>query len=87
METKAEKDVNARDRERKQIAMIDWINKINELDAENKMDCTWKYILLGEKTFYSMSSKGATTEEILEYNLMSKSKIRGKLTFGEDDEY
>jgi len=37
-----------------------------------------------------MSSKGATTEEILEYNLMSKSKIKGTLTrfiTNRDDKY
>ncbi len=87
VETKAEKDVSNPNVKLKQIATIDWINKINELDAENKMDCTWKYILLGEVTFYAMSSKGATTEEILKYNLMSKLKIKRKLLFEEDDKY
>ncbi|MFA4957283.1 MAG: DEAD/DEAH box helicase family protein [Candidatus Methanoperedens sp.] len=89
VETKAEKDVNSPNVLLKQIATIDWKNKINDLDDENKMGCEWKYVLLGEKTFYSMSDKGATTEEILEYNLMSKSKIKGTLTrfTGEDDKY
>lgn len=89
VETKAEKDVNSPNVLLKQIATIDWKNKINDLDNENKMGCEWKYVLLGEKTFYSMSDKGATTEEILEYNLMSKSKLKGTLTrfTGEDDKY
>jgi hypothetical protein len=36
-----------------------------------------------------MSDKGATTEEMLEYNLMSKSKLKGTLTriTGEYDKY
>ena len=54
------------------------------------MNCTWKYVLLGEKTFYAMSDKGATTSEILEYNLMSKSKVKGTLTrftTDQDDKY
>lgn len=90
VETKAERDVNSPNVKLKQISTVDWINKINELNEENRMSCTWKYVLLGEKTFYSMSEKGATTSEILEYNLMSKSKIRGTLTrfiSDEDDKY
>mgnify|MGYP001221601598 CR=1 FL=1 len=90
VETKAEKDVNSPNVKSKQNATIDWKNKINNLDEENRMSCEWKYVLLGEKTFYSMSEKGATTEEILEYNLMSKSKLKGTLTRfidEKDDEY
>lgn len=89
VETKAERDVNSPNVQLKQIATIDWKNKINDLDDENRMGCEWKYVLLGEKTFYSLSDKGATTEEILEYNLMSKSKLKGTLTrfTGEDDKY
>lgn len=90
VETKAEKDVNSPNVKLKQISTVDWVNKINELNAENRMNCTWKYVLLGEKTFYSMSEKGATTSEILEYNLMSKSKIKGTLTrflSDKDDKY
>lgn len=90
VETKAEKDVNSPNVKLKQISTVDWVNKINELNAENRMNCTWKYVLLGEKTFYSMSDKGANTSEILEYNLMSKSKIKGTLTrflSDEDDKY
>jgi type III restriction enzyme len=89
VETKAERDVNSPNVKLKQISTIDWINKVNELDEENRFSCVWKYVLLGEKTFYSMSDKGATTEEILEYNLMSKSKLKGTLTrfIGGDDKY
>jgi len=89
VETKAEKDVNSPNVKLKQISTIDWINKINDLEEEKRMACIWKYVLLGEKTFYSMADKGATTEEILEYNLMSKSKVKGTLTrfFGREDKY
>jgi type III restriction enzyme len=90
VETKAERDVNSPNVKLKQNSTIDWINKINELDEEKRMSCIWKYVLLGEKTFYSMSDKGATTSEILEYNLMSKSKLKGTLTrftSNKDDKY
>jgi len=85
VETKAERDVNSPNVQLKHNATIDWKNKINELEKEHRMNCEWKYVLLGEKTFYSMSDKGASTEEILNYNLMSKSKIKGTLTRFIDD--
>jgi len=43
------------------------------------MNCTWSYVLLGEKTFYGMSEKDASTEEILEYAKLTKAKVKGTL--------
>lgn len=79
VETKAEKDLNDRNVLSKRMATIDWTNKLNELKPEDRMDCTWHYVLLGEKLFYGMSEKGATTEEILEYAKMTKAKLKGTL--------
>jgi len=79
VETKAEKDLNDRNVTSKRLATVDWTDKINELKPEDRMDCTWHYVLLGEKTFYGMSEKGADTEEILEYAKLTKSKIKGTL--------
>lgn len=63
----------------KRLATLDWISKVNELKAEERMGCTWHYVLLGERTFYEFSGKGATTEEILKYTLLTKDKVEGKL--------
>ena len=79
VETKAEKDLNNQNVQSKRLATIDWIEKVNELNPEDRMNCVWHYILLGEKTFYGLSDKGASTEEILEYAKMTKSKIKGTL--------
>ncbi|MGB2728251.1 MAG: DEAD/DEAH box helicase family protein [Halobacteriota archaeon] len=81
VETKAQKDVNNPNVKQKRLATIDWINKINELKPEDRMNCTWDYVLLGENTFYEFQDKGASTEEILEYAKMTKAKIEG--TVGE----
>jgi type III restriction enzyme len=88
VETKAEKDVNNPNVSYKQLSTIDWINKVNELNENDRNGCTWKYVLLGENTFYSMSKNGANTEEILEYGIMSKSKLKGTLTrfLGQSDD-
>jgi type III restriction enzyme len=79
VETKAEKDLNDRNVTSKRLATVDWTDKINELKPEDRMDCNWHYVLLGEKTFYGMSEKGADIEEILEYAKLTKSKIKGTL--------
>lgn len=79
VETKAERDLNNQNVKSKRLATIDWTDKINELKPEDRMDCTWSYVLLGETTFYSMSDKGATTEEILEYAKLTKAKVKGTL--------
>lgn len=79
VETKAEKDLNNQNVKSKRLATIDWTDKINELKSEDRMGCTWSYVLLGENTFYSMSEKGASTEEILEYAKLTKAKVKGTL--------
>jgi len=79
VETKAERDMNNYNVKQKQRATIDWCNKVNELSEEDRMGCNWHYALLGEKTFYSMSEKDATTKDILDYAKMTKAKILGTL--------
>jgi len=79
VETKAERDLNNQNVKSKRLATIDWTDKINELKPVDRMDCAWSYVLLGENTFYSMSEKGANTEEILEYAKLTKAKIKGTL--------
>lgn len=79
VETKAERDLNNVNVKQKRLATIDWIDKVNELKQDDRMGCVWSYVLLGEKTFYGMSEKGATTQEILEYAKLTKAKIKGTL--------
>lgn len=80
VETKAERDLNNINVKQKRLATIDWVSKVNELKSEDRMGCTWSYVLLGERTFYGMSAKGATTEEILEYAKLTKAKVKGTLS-------
>jgi len=79
VETKAESNLNNQNVQSKRLATVDWIEKVNELNPEYRMNCVWSYVLLGEKTFYSMSKKGASTEEILEFAKLTKAKIKGTL--------
>ena len=79
VETKAEKDLNQQNVINKRLAAAEWVNRVNQLKENDRMNCTWSYVLLGEETFYSMSKNGATTEEILEYAKMTIPKIKGEL--------
>lgn len=79
VETKAERDLNDKNVTSKRLATCDWVDKINQLLPEQKMHCMWHYVLLGEKTFYSMSEKGGDTKEILEYAKKTKAQIKGTL--------
>ena len=77
VETKAEKDLENKNVQSKQLATIDWINKINELQPDDRMNCVWSYVLLGENTFYGMRDKGADLLEILNYATRTKSMLKG----------
>ena len=79
VETKAERDLDNQNVQSKRLATVDWIEKVNELNPEDRMNCVWTYVLLGEKTFYGMSEKGADTEEILNYATKTKSMLKGTL--------
>lgn len=79
VETKADKDVGNPNVQQKRIATVHWLEKVNELPEEERMDAEWSYVLLGENTFYSMMDRGASLKEILEYALMTRAKAEGTL--------
>ena len=79
VETKAERDLNAVNVTQKRLATVDWIEKVNGLSPEDRMNCDWRYALLGENTFYGMSEKGASTREMLDYAILTKARIKGTL--------
>jgi len=79
VETKAEKDMSNVNVKQKRLATLDWVDKVNELKPDDRMNCNWSYVLLGENTFYRMSEQGANTQEILEYAKLTKSKVKGTL--------
>jgi type III restriction enzyme len=79
VETKSERDMSNQNVKNKRLAAIDWIDKVNELPPEERMDCTWSYVLLSQNTFEQMKKQGATICEILEYAKLTKAKVRGTL--------
>ncbi|MBW7897474.1 hypothetical protein B188_22960 [Candidatus Brocadiaceae bacterium B188] len=79
VETKAQEDIKDENVLLKKQSALDWLKKIDELKPQDRDDCGWSYALLGENTFYSMQSKGASLEEILEYSKLTKQRVEGTL--------
>lgn len=79
VETKAHKDIDEHNVKQKQKGALDWCEKINQLEPDNRMSATWNYSILDDSTFYAMSTKGANTKEILEYCKITNAKIKGTL--------
>lgn len=77
VETKADKDIKSPNVQKKRISTLDTLEKINELNPEDRMNSTWKYALLRENTFYSMLDNGASIKDILEYTIVTEDKARG----------
>lgn len=65
VETKAQKDVDNINVQYKKKAVENAIEKINELNAADRMGCKWKCVLLGEDKFYDMRDKGMSIIEML----------------------
>ncbi|MGK0466990.1 DEAD/DEAH box helicase family protein [Clostridium sp.] len=67
VETKAQKDLNNDNVKSKEQAAKDWINKVNYLKEEERMNCIWNYVLLGETVYYTMKKDGGSIKEILDF--------------------
>jgi len=65
METKAQNMMSNDNVRLKQIATLDWIKRVNQLNADDRMNAQWEYALLGENTFYSLRGNGANIIDIL----------------------
>ena len=79
IETKSDKDLNDQNVKQKQLATLDWIKRINSLDAKERMEREWSYILLSENHFYSLKENNASIEEICELARVNEATAKGKL--------
>jgi type III restriction enzyme len=79
IETKAQDNLTSANVKLKQLATVDWVERINQLNPEDRMNAIWGYVLLGEHTFDSMTKKGASLPEICGYVKITKNKIEGVL--------
>ncbi|MDD5503778.1 MAG: DEAD/DEAH box helicase family protein [Candidatus Omnitrophica bacterium] len=79
VETKGQDKISVENVKLKQLATIDWVERINQLKPEDRMGAEWEYVLVGENTFYSMRDQGANILEIFNYLKITKNMIQGTL--------
>jgi type III restriction enzyme len=79
VETKAQVNISQENVQQKRKATLDLVKKINELEPEDRMDATWEYVVLGDRTFKELREAGGSTKDILENAKMTASKVNGTL--------
>jgi type III restriction enzyme len=79
VETKAQDNISQENVKLKQLATVDWIDRVNQLNPDDRMNAAWEYVLLGEQTFESLKDQGASIPEIFEYVKITKSKVQETL--------
>ncbi|MBQ9294076.1 MAG: DEAD/DEAH box helicase family protein [Bacteroidaceae bacterium] len=77
IETKGNDKLSDKNVRQKQTAAVEWTRKINKLKLEERMGRTWEYVLMGEDSFYALSSNGATLTDICERLKVSLSFLVG----------
>lgn len=78
IETKSDRDVNAANVRRKQLATLDWCGKINALPAAERMNRMWQYVLISE-TDFNLTLNGATLTDLCGLHPVSRSAVSGRL--------
>jgi type III restriction enzyme len=79
VETKAEKDTNNENVQAKKRSAVDWVNKINELAEKDRMNSTWRYVLLSDANFYTLHQQNASIKYMLDYSILTRNRVAGKL--------
>lgn len=79
IETKGDDRVMEPNVQRKKLATIEWCRKVNNLNADCRMEREWEYILLSETSFYGLANAGATINDICDLNKVSLSEATGRL--------
>lgn len=77
IETKGNDKLFDRNVRQKQIAAVEWIRKINELEPEERMYRDWEFVLISEDIFYGLASNGATITDICDRCKVSLSAAIG----------
>lgn len=78
VETKAQDQTIHPNVKRKRKAALAWCERINGLPEDQRMQCEWKYVLLGEGLFYEWRDKGASMPEMLDFATL-RPQGQGKL--------
>lgn len=69
---KAEKDTDTANVIAKKKSAPDWINEINNHNAEDRMSCKWHYSLVSDYLLYQFKKNGASVFDILKFTEIKK---------------
>ncbi len=81
VETKGQDKVADRNVQQKRRAATEWCAKINTLPAPLRHNRQWEYILIGENSFYGLTTNGATFGDLCQRCRISTDIVLGELTF------
>lgn len=79
VETKADSQTDDPNVRQKQLATTEWVERVNELPAEERMERKWEYLLLKETSFYALAGGGATIDDIVAHCRVTTAMASGKL--------
>lgn len=80
VETKAQKDVNQPDVQRKLRAAVTWCAQVSELPAPLRQDRQWHYVLLGESLCADWQQKGGRLADLLDFSRARSAQGTGRQT-------
>jgi type III restriction enzyme len=76
VETKAQRDVNDENVQRKRRSALTWCEQLNNLPPLQRENREWHYVLLGENSVYEWRDKGARVSELLEYAKLREASVQ-----------
>ena len=79
IETKGNDKIEDKNVLQKKRAAAEWCKKINKLQPDKRMDREWKYVLIDEKLFYTLSANGASLTDICKRCEVSVANASGQL--------
>lgn len=79
IETKGDDKVNDLNVKQKQLAAINWCKQVNQLDAKERDNRTWEYVLLSEASFYALSGNNASLSDICNINKITHTTVQSTL--------
>lgn len=82
VETKAQDQLAHPNVKRKKIAALAWCARINTLEAGQRSNRVWQYVLLGEDTFYQWRDRGALMSELMEFARLRHADELGQQKLG-----
>lgn len=79
LETKAQKDLSQEDVKQKEKGALDWVQKINRLQPDDRMHAEWHYVILGDKDFYRLKEQNASIRDMARLYSLTPEKMDGRL--------